>query len=866
MVLAPARRRARLNAMQADFATLQALQSNEIPRYQRLKRLIASRRIRSFLVLRFLTRKASKEQEISSSASSNKGGGGLASNSLFVSTLPSSVGDGGANSIRESFVFLDDDDEEEDNDEEDGIPKVEENGENIGRRKRNTQTGDETLLLDLTSATNLTTSIGSLLRRSADSDMESTIASFSENPLQPAFKIAATQYASVDASRLADLQNKIISRASRRNGGLSEGDYRSTELAKFLESSGANIDKVKELRDQLEKLRDKSDALIRKHLRPPILSQQQRNQSSSASEVLHARRKKLGDRTEAYMTRLLNPGKPKDVLEKSRNAPISSISTQILKQVPVDLRLSQASDTLLSSDDDSTIAKDQLLKGPRLPADFVHALDQVRFPNSKSDQAITSHKLACIALDRSRRWWSVYDPELGRSADLREIAPAPDGWPDLIQSSAPQGGEPGHKAFSALGYLPPKLKDSVPRITPHIHAQDLMSNVLDKPETSGVAPVIPSIYSFESGPDAKRIMPIQVVSSKDASDWWISAACASSPFFSHVSTGTNSTTKPSYVFGGALLDSNLESNRSDMSLESAMKNLGVIDAWSTAAAYIDPTAVQQEARASSAAAAAALISSDLNEANVATESSSSSAIATQSIEDLLSLSFELQAAPPFDFYGTALNTRTLSSGMGLISTDTGIPSRTNLATPSLAAPAESVSSRVTSLFEALKRRLETEDGGNILGPDGTPISSSQLARNVAARTIQHFIRGRKFVQSAKHILAQKRENSAVFAKQKLNVIQTAMAQFIEALQSAGVVTGDDETAMTLAETARRAITSSNGMASTLSKQNLTSSHLPSSSKIPIVKRPGSAPDTSTGAPHVQPYLRYQRPVTSSGRK
>jgi hypothetical protein len=692
--------------------------------------------------------------------------------------------------------------------------------------------------------------------------MESTIASFSENPSQAAFKIAAPQYASVDASRLADLQNKITSRAARRNGGLSEGEHRSTELAKFLESSGANIDKVKELRDQLEKLRDRSDALIRKHLRPPISYQQQRNQSSSASEVLHARRKKLGDRTEAYMTRLLNPGKPKDVLEKARNAPIS----QVLKQMPVDLRLSQASDTLLSSDDESTIAKDQLLKGPRLPADFVHALDQVRFPNSKSDQAITSHKLACIALDRSRRWWSVYDPELGKSADLREIAPAPDGWPDLIQSSSPQGGEPGHKAFSTLGYLPPKLKDSVPRITPHIHAQDLMSNVLDKPETSGVAPVIASIYSFESGPDAKRIMPIQVVSSKDASDWWISAACASYPFFSHVSTGTNSTTKPSYMFGGALLDSNLESNRSDMSLESAMKNLGVIDAWSTAAAYIDPTAVQQEARASSAAAAAALISSDLNEANVATESSSSSAIATQSIEDLLSLSFELQAAPPFDFYGTSHNTQTLTSGVGSISTDTGIPSRTNLATPSLAAPGESVSCRVTSLFEALKRRLETEDGGNISGPDGSPISTSQLARNVAARTIQHFIRGRKFVQSAKRILAQKRENSAVFAKQKLNVIQTAMAQFIEALQSAGVVTGDDETAMNIAETARRAITSSSGIASTPSKQNLTSSHLLSSSKIPIIKRPGSAPDTTTGAPLVQPYLRYQRPVTSSGRK
>ena len=858
-------RRVRLNAMQADFATLQALQSNEIPRYQRLKRLIATRRIKSFIITCSLARKLLKEQENSNSATSNKGGGGggLTSNSLFVSTLPSSVGDGGANSVRDSFLFLDDD-EDDDGDMNNG-----EDGENNVKRKRDKQLGDETLLLDLTSAT-LTASIGSLLRRSADSDFESTVASIpgQEKSSLPAFTVTANQYAAVEASRLTDLQNKITSRAARRNGvgggGASEGEQRSAALTKYLESSGADADKLKDLKNHLEKLRDRSDALIRKHLRPSVSSQQQqRNLGSSASEILHARRKKLGDRTEAYIARLMNPGKPRDVLEKSRATPLSP--SQVQRQLSDDalLRASQGSETLLSSDDESAVVKKEVPRGPRLPADFAHALDQVRFPNSASELvAEGAHRTACIALDRSRRWWSVYDAEQGKSADLREIAPAPDGWPDFFPSASPRGGEPGHKAFSTLGYLPPKLKDLTPRVTEHALPQDLMSNVLDKQEiAASSATVPPSVYAFESGPDAKRAQPIQLQSSKDTSEWWIAAACASAPFFSHIGSEKTSTSKPSFKFGGALLDKNAEmgSASTDVSLESAMKKLGVLDAWSTAAAYIDPTAVKQEARESSAAAAAALLSAELSEGDASNDSSSSVA-ATQSIEDLLSLSFELQSAPPFDFYGVAVNARSVvpaESGSGLMSSESGLPSRTNLATPSLATPAESVSSRVTTLFEALKRRLDTEDGGRLVGADGAPISSSQLARSVAARKIQHWVKGRKFVQSAKLVLAQRRENSAVVAKQKLNVIQSAMAQFLEALQSAGVVTGDDETATAIALAARRAISSSNGVPSALSKENPVS-------KIPSLRRPGSAPKTA--APPTQPYLQYQRPLTSGGRK
>jgi len=859
-------RRVRLNAMQADFATLQALQSSEIPRYQRLKRLIATRRIKNFIINRALARKAMRDQE-NSSATSNKGSGVgvLASNSLFVSTLPSSVGDGGANSVRDSFLFLDDDEEI---DEEINNHGVQENGENNGRRKRDKQLGDESLLLDLTSAT-LTASIGSLLRRSADSDLESTFPG-KEKSTEPAFSIAANQYAAVEASRLTDLQNKILSRAARRNGGdkggggTIEGEQRAAALTKYLESSGADVEKLKDLTMQLEKLRDRSDALIRKHLRPSVSSQQQqRNIGSSASEILHARRKKLGDRSEAYIARLMNPGKPKDVLEKSRTPPLSPL--QIQKQLSDDalLRASQGSEALLSSDDESTVTKNQAPKGPRLPADFARALDNVRFPHASSDQAAESaHKTACIALDRSRRWWSVYDAEQGKSADLREIAPSPDGWPDFFPSASPQGGEPGKKAFTSLGYLPPKLKDLTPQVTEHMSPQDLMSNVFDKKETASSSATTghSSVYAFEAGPDAKRIQPIKLHSSKETSEWWIAAACSSTPFFSHIGTEKKSTSIPSFKFGGAFLDKNTEvgSSSPDLSLETAMNKLGVLDAWSTAAAYIDPTAVKQEARESSAAAAAALLSNEQNEGSVANEPPSS-AVATQSIEDLLSLSFELQSAPPFDFYGVASNARSASSGTSLMSSEPGIPSRSNLATPSLATPAESVSSRVTTLFEALKRRLDTEDGGNLTGADGAPISSSQLARSVAARKIQHWVRGRKFVQSAKLVLAQKRENSAVVAKQKLNVIQSAMAQFLEALQNAGVVTGDDETASAIALAARKAISSNNGISSTPYKENATISN----SKIPSLRRPGSAPEVAQPA---QPYLRYQRPLTSGGRK
>ncbi len=603
-------------------------------------------------------------------------------------------------------------------------------------------------------------------------------------PLQRPSRAATEAYAAaIDASRLVDLEQAMAARAARRLAGVAA----STDPSSSSPSTPSPPPPTPTA--TLNRLRDRSDAL---------LHQLRRAQAASGGagdpEVLHARRARMARRLEGMVARLVSPAQPADVL--ARAAKLGSAAAAN----PLRMSLDSAEGSGESEPEDATARPDDDGGGgggenraPPLPSPYAAALRGVAWPASMPQEkravAVAAHAAAVAALSSRRRWYQVHSTERGRQADLREVGPVPV-WPALASAedvdpllAVRHAGQPGWKSLHERVYLPPRAKDAAAVFKPSpvdafalaTEGSGVVAGAPDKappPPSSAPAP----LYAFETGPGARPSRSPCDAGDAEASDWWMAFACSPAPLYSRVAGA------PAPPPGGSPSEGRVPPF--DTTLPTAQRILGVADPWATAAAYLDPSVVTAEARA--ACAAAARLEAGAGASDGAVDPNS-----VPSLEDLLDLSADLAAAPPLDFFASSSSLAAAgapASGSSSSSSSRALGGAA-VSTPALAAPGESIAARVKMAYEALKRRLALDAGdtgpfsfGAGLG-GGAHAGVAALAREVAARRIQHGWRGASKIRAARAELARRRDRAGFASGQRALAMQAAMAQFMQAMEA-----------------------------------------------------------------------------------
>lgn len=674
----------------------------------------------------------------------------------------------------------------------------------------------------------------------------------------------------------------------------------------------------------LDRLRDQCDTLLFKHLR-------QREQGGGPEHV-HARRARLAGRIDGLVERLSHPAKPEQVLDRAVTVAREQRGNAA-EDAATGLRSSIDSAGGFSSGDDDTVfnttqqhhgvndnAADrddgiERLGSPSLlrQPPYGPALQVVRWPSNmkpnRKRAAVHAHKAAVRALGTDRRWWQVYDPESGQQVDVRDVISGQrPSWP----WASIDHGAGGQAQAGDLKHLPPKARDATAIYTPSpVDAMELAMQGMDGQQvnTTGSSAgkqqqhqqAAPSAFEPRSSPLGSSPPPSSSkhapsgVDDSEASQWWMAMACAPMPLYSHIAKhGAPGAAGPAGGEPGAagthqhhhhnqsgevkcLLPMSSPGSNDyglDLTLSTACRVLGVIDPWSTSAAYMDSQAVSAAARAACAAAAQKLESSDGGD-DAGGPVPSSPRLHQPGIDDLLDLSMEIAAVPALDFYSgqaqAGFARASAAAGPGLHHHVRVHGEGTTTGFPSLAGPGEPISGRVRAAYDALKRRLHME-----LGPSGaypaSPSSSSYggstsasgLAREVAARRIQRAWKDSSAIADARMQLDVLRERAATSSQAKMTLVANAMANFMAALEaSTGIPMGQ------LQQTMDRG---GGGILGGMTRQGLPPPAAPHASTTTAGRRrPATATAALTGATttaasgiaYDRPPVHHQRPSSAA---
>lgn len=651
----------------------------------------------------------------------------------------------------------------------------------------------------------------------------------------------------IDPNKLIDIQHTVMAKTLRKQQGIPEPLPSSSG-----KSSKENNNTVM---NNLAQVRDRSDTLLYQHLR-------NRSKYGNTPEEIHNRRMKLIQKIETLTSRLERPAKPSDVLSRAlaRRTTTEPVSMTTDKDKP-SLNTTQQSFTGLNSSDEDeesyrnhrqirrqqSIQHDLRAKNienipPSIPTVYKEALGVIRWPSTMPDaekiHIVQTHLAAMEALSPQRHWYDVYaanelqqshssssspsviPPSSTGSAtmDIREINPQPL-WPwdnetmrtnpKLASLFATNPSQNGWKALTLQNYLPPKVKEAVPvcKLSPEdatslaLESHSLFtgsnSTVVPTPKSNENNPVSsPAVYAFQQGKESIRKTPM---TDKEASEWWLSFVCGTSPLYSQIHSTVNGPSggSPQSSRHQTIIQETLDYvtkqgplAKLDMSLHTATKELEVIDPWSTAAAYMDPGVVTAAVR--SACAAAMVHETESTTNNLVTTNGDTVSTST---EDLLNMSTELAAAPPLDYYATngiTLSEDELSLRRLVGNTDT--KTNRSLLTPAFATPAESITARVRIAYDAIHRRLAAESIHN------EPGSMATLTREVAARKIQRTWRGSNIIRIARRELQRRKLRMEQAAANRGAAMTAAISQFMAALEaSTGVELGSSVLAEQLSQ-------------------------------------------------------------------
>jgi hypothetical protein len=565
----------------------------------------------------------------------------------------------------------------------------------------------------------------------------------------------AAYKAAVDPVRLEDARHRVTARVAL------------SAVAQPL--GGTSAPERRRRAAVLERLRDRSDSLLYTHGR--------RAAARGGPVLLHADRIAAGGRLAGMVDRLTAPAPLEDVLQRA-----------------------------------AALGRGQ---GDGPDGECAAALRGISWPSSTPSAARlaaeAAHLAALDGVGPGRRWWDVAHPDTGARADIRDVnASTP--WPWDAKGLIGGGGR--------VGPLPAHAK--VPHPVILRGPTDLVAlateGVFEGAEGTPLPPPRP-LHAFEgygegAAPGSGRPSPLTLPpSSSAASDWWLSYVAAPLPLYSQVDVAATvgadaaQTAAIGTPFLAALHACVTQGQRGtygapgradaavptfDCTLAAAATSLGVIDPWSTAAAFLDPSAVNEAVRSASAAVAR------LEAGPVGGSAEAAPSGGVPGVEELLDMTAELACAPAFDFYsavrglgraGQDARINGLREGGAAAAhdsaarrTEAGLSSP--LALPAMAEPGEPLSRRVQAAYTALKRRVEAADAIDLAPP--TPAATSGatlggslagLARIVAARRIAHVWRGKARVAAARREAERRRAGAGMLSP----AVQSAVAHLVSVL-------------------------------------------------------------------------------------